>query len=228
MRPTLRNHSNEQQAVKHEQYLAISACILVTFLVITEVVRNKNFLLVGIPVSCRDIVYPLTFLIINITAEIYGLQHAKALIMHGLSVSIVVIMLLWIAQSLPVAHNSPVSAHDFDVVLRRPLGSTIDLLAVYLIGQLLNLHLFMKVKKMAKQCFWLRTIVTSLCIQLIDIILLITVLYVANQSTTGQVFSSTNFLAQYALRALSVSMGTLLMYIIITLGHQQLERKVTQ
>ncbi len=209
--------------------LAAFACLFITFLIITKVVSEKYFLFIGIPVSSSTIIYPLTFLIIHITTQLYGLQQGKMLIIHGLSISIIVSILLWVARELPIATNSPVSTADFENVLGSSPGLTISSLGAYFVGQLINLYLFAGFKTLLdKRFLWLRSISISLCAQLVDAILLAMALYVLGTTSTGQGSFLSSMFGHYTLQALVTFLSTPFVYISIVLERQQVGYRIVK
>lgn len=180
----------------------------------------------GTPVSAKDIVYPLTFLFVNITAELYSLRQAKTLIMHGLYISIIVIFLLWVAKWLPVADNSPVRTEDFEKVLVSSLSLTLFSLGIYLIGQFFNLYLFAWFSKLLnKRPLWLRSTLSSSSAQIVDTILLAIVAYLLRTTLKGQLLLFNGIFSQYMFKISLTLIGSLGVYLIFILGHPKLVYK---
>lgn len=219
--------SKNSTSINTEYSFAILGCLFITSLIITKVISEKYFLFIGAPVSARDIVYPLTFLFINITAEIYSPQRAKMLITHGLHISIIVAILLWVAKELPMANNSPVSTSDFEKILAPSLSLILASLGAYLIGQFLNLYLFVQLRRLLSgRHLWLRNILASLCAQLADTALLVIALYLLGVALKGQASVFNNMFSQYALKALITLVSSPIVYISGILKHQQLGHKI--
>jgi len=201
--------------------LAVFACLFITFLIIAKVVSEKCFLFIEVPVSCSTIIYPLTFLVVHIVTELYGPQQGRILITHGLSISIIVSILLWIARELPIATDSPVSKAAFENVLGSSFSLTMSSLGAYLAGQLLNLHLFVRFQSLfSEQMLPLKSTSASLCAQLVDTILLATALYISGATPASQPPFFSQILSQYALRVLVIFSSTPFLYIGVTLIHR--------
>ncbi len=203
-------------------FLAALSCLFVTSLVTSRVVSEKHFIFLGQPVSCSTIIYPLTFTIIHIAIELYGSQQGQILIRHGLSINILVNILLWTAQVLPIAADSPVSKAAFESVLGSSFSMTASNLGAYLAGQLFNLYLFVGFQSWSNNRFlWLRSIVTSLCAQTLDTILWPTILYTLGGSLEMQTSLFSNIVSQYTLKALITFLSIPFVYLSIALRHQQ-------
>lgn len=203
-------------------FWAVLACLFVTSLVTARVVSEKYFLFLGQPVSCSTIIYPLTFTVMHIAIELYGPQQGQILIRHGLSISVLVNILLWTAQVLPIAADSPVSKTAFENVLGASLNTTIISWGVYLAGQLFNQYLFVGFQSWSgNRLLWLRSIIASLCVQMLDTVLLTTISYTLGASLEIQVPLLSSAVSQYALKALVTSLSIPFMYLSIALGHQQ-------
>lgn len=205
-----------------EYTLAILACLFTTSLIIAGIISEKYFLFIETPVSAKDIVYPLTFLFVNITAELYSLRQAKTLIMHGLYISIIVIFLLWVAKWLPVADNSPVHTEDFEKVLAPSLSLTIFSLGTYLIGQFFNLYLFAWFSKLLHEApLWLRSALSSSSAQMVDTILLVIVAYLLSITLEDQLLLFNGIFSQYMFKVFLTFIGSLGVYFVFTLGHSK-------
>ncbi|MEM9417151.1 MAG: queuosine precursor transporter [Bacteroidota bacterium] len=221
--------STSSNSTHTEHLLAVFACLFITFLIVTKIVAEKYFLFIGAPVSCRAIIYPFTLLVIHVVTELYGPQQGSILIAHGLRISIIVSILLWIARKLPIAADSPVSTADFESVLGASLGVTISALVAYLAGQLLNLYLFVNAQNpFNTRSLWLRSMSASLGAQLVDTFLLGTALYVLGATLASKISLFNNMLGQYTLQALVTFFSTPFVHLSIALSRQQMDYKTTQ
>ena len=204
--------------------LAVFACLFTTALIIAKVVSEKYLLFMGSPVSCSSIIYPFTFLVIHMATELYGPQQGGGtLITHGLSISIIVNLLLWIAIELPTATNSPIATANFESMLGSSLSMTISSLGAYLVGQFLNLYLFTGSQSLlSKRPLWLRSMSASLGAQLVDTILFATALYTFGATLEGSTSFFNNMVKEYILKALVTFFSVPFIYISIPLGRKQL------
>lgn len=226
---TVLSSSDSSINPKEGNFLAILVCLFITFLIIAKVASEKYFPLMNAPVSCRDIVYPLTFLIVHIATALYGPQQGRMLITHGLSISVIVSILLWIARELPIAAESPVSIGDFEKVLGSSISLTISSLGVYLVSHSLNLYLFTGLQGLFSQrTLWLRSIVTSLGAQFVDVILLALALYALGATPTGPASFFSQMFSQYALKVMVTLLIAPFLYTNIVLVHQQPAYKTAQ
>ena len=205
-----------------EQAFTVYAVIFIASLVITQVIAGKYFLFRGAPLSCRNIIYPTSFLVTNIVAEVYGRRQASLLVMHGLIVSILVTVLAWIANNVPIAATSPVDAGSFGKVFGCLPGMVISSLVAYLTAQLLNLYLFERLRALSKRKYlWLRSNGATLCAALLDTALLVTAWSVIGaapdsplqrQPTEQLPTGLAIFLGQYAFQGLITLVGTPFVY----------------
>ena len=170
--PPSLSHSTPTRA---EQAFTLYAVIFIAALVTTQVIAGKYFLFRGAPLSCRNIIYPTSLLVTNIVAEVYGPRQASILVMHGLIVSILVTVLAWIANNVPIAATSPVDASSFGKVFGCLPRMVISSLVAYLTAQRLNLYLFERLRALSKRKhLGLRSNGATLCAALLDTALLLT------------------------------------------------------
>ena len=216
--PSLSNSTT----TRAEQAFTLYAVIFIAALVITQVIAGKYFLFRGSPLSCRNIIYPTSFLVTNIVAEVYGLRQASILVMHGLIVNILVTVLAWIANNVPIAATSPVDAGSFGKVFGYLPGMLISSLVAYLTAQLLNLYLFEGLRELSKRKhLGLRSNGATLCAALLDTVLLVTALrmigaapdsHLQRQPTDQLPTGLTIFLSHYAFQGLITLGGTPFVY----------------
>ncbi|XWN35079.1 MAG: queuosine precursor transporter [Roseivirga sp.] len=163
------NNSTDTRA---EQAMAVLASILVAAWVMAHVVAGKWLLLGGLPFSCSTLIYPLTFLIVHIVAEVHGPRQASMLISHGAIVSLLVVLLLGMASGVPTAATSPVDTVVFDQVFGGAWGTTVSSLLAYWIAQLSNLYLFEQLREnWGPKRLGFRSSGAAWCAQLINTVL---------------------------------------------------------
>ena len=154
----------------------VLASLFVTSLVITNLIAGKYFVINGLPLSCGVIVYPVTFLVTDIVSEVYGLHRARLLVMSGFVVSVSVTGLVWVAHRVPMAATSPVSAADFGQVFGLLPGIVFGSMVAYLTAQFMDVYLFEALRKLSGgRYLWLRNNGATLCSQLVDTVLVVTI-----------------------------------------------------
>lgn len=223
--PSCFNNNADNRAA---QAFIVLATIFTTTLVSASMITSKYGCIRGLPLSGRDMVYPSTFFIMHVVAALYSIRRAQVLIKSGLIVSILVTVLAWVANSLPIAPHSPVDTASFSKVF----GSSPDLLlgslVAYLAGQWFNVYFFVWLRRVFDQRhLWLSSSLTTLCAQLLDA----TVLWVVAHRLLGPMLNNpqappqlpyglATAFGQYVFRVLMTLMGTLLVCVSVSKTRQ--------
>ena len=181
--------------------------LFITALVSATMIARKYFLFENIPLSCSILVYPIPFLIIHIVAEVYGKQQAKPLVMSGWVVGILVTVLVWIANRVPIHASSPVDADAFAQVLGvswMVAGSSVAYLAA-----LWGVLYFSAIASKRSKYLWLRYHGAALGNQLIAIVLISLLALVVQ----GPSIKLKTILAQCIVQGLITLLGTPMVYL---------------
>jgi len=135
------------------------------------------------------IAYPITFLITDIVSEIYGQKKANYLVLSGIISSGIVMMLIFLADSLPAAsfsqiENLKVDDKTFHLVFGQFGIAMAASLFTYLICQLIDIRIFHFWKKLTKgKHLWLRNNFSTIFSQLIDTFLILFLLMTLSPET---------------------------------------------
>lgn len=128
-------------------------------------------------ISAGLLPYPITFLVTDIISEIYGQRKANHVVLAGLISTIVVMLLVALAQYMPAMANSPVSDSLFTKVFGLTVPAVTASMAAYLIAQFIDIKLFHFWKKLTKgKHLWLRNNFSTLFSQLFDTTIVIALL----------------------------------------------------
>jgi len=165
--------------ISPDTIFSILVSIFTTLLILTNLIAGKYFSIFQLPLSCANLIYPFTFLVTDIVTEIYGIQHAKLLTYCGIIATLTTTLLIWLADKLPIAPFSPISqstfSHLFGVLPGIFLGSIIS----YLLAQYIDIFIFEFLRKLTRNRYlWLRNNISTLCSQLVDTILVITITWI--------------------------------------------------
>ena len=114
-----------------ERAYLLLAGIFLGALVLTNLIAGKFFTLLGLPLSCGVIAYPVTFLATDLISEVYGRRRAQQVVKTGFFVSVFVTFVVWLANHAPIAADSYVDQESFSRVFGLTpgivLGSMIEL-----------------------------------------------------------------------------------------------------
>ena len=121
--------------------------------------------------------YPLTFLITDLISEVYGQKKANDVVKVGLLCAVLVIGIVLIADAVPAMETSAVNDETFTKVFGLSSASVSASMIAYLFAQFIDIKLFhfWKVKSQGKM-LWLRNNLSTIPSQLIDSVLVISML----------------------------------------------------
>lgn len=120
-------------------------------------------------VSVGIIPYPLTFLVTDIISEVYGRKKANLVVFAGLFATLVIFLMVILAEWAPATHYSPVGDEVFSRVFGYTgLALTASMVA-YLLAQLVDIRIFHFWKKVTRgRMLWVRNNFSTIASQLID------------------------------------------------------------
>ena len=172
-------------------YIILSG-IFIASLVTCNLIANK-FVSIDLGfktfiVSAGILPYPITFLITDILSEIYGRKMTNRVVLSGFFASIIVLFFLWLGSQPSALATSPVSYNTYDTVFRNAWRVMAASMTAYLSAQFLDVRLFHFWKKLTNgKHLWLRNNASTVGSQLVDTILVVSVLFVGVWST-GDIF----------------------------------------
>ena len=166
----------------NEQTLLILSSIFVGCLICSNLILQKFFTVsvLGIPhveLSVGIIPYPITFLCTDLISEIYGRKKADQLVIAGFITSLVILIIVSIANFLPATEWSTVDEKTFNQVFGLFTPAVIASLLAYLTAQFVDIRLFHFWKNLTQgKYLWLRNNGSTIISQIIDTSLVLFVL----------------------------------------------------
>lgn len=123
--------------------------------------------------------YPLTFLITDILSELYGRKRTTIVVASGFFASMMVLLILYLGHLFPAIEASPVSNYQYNVVFQNSWRVISASMIAYLSAQFLDVRVFHFIKRLTKgKALWLRNNFSTFFSQLIDTILVTTVIFI--------------------------------------------------
>ncbi len=168
--------------VKNEQIFLILSSIFVACLICSNLIVQKFFTLsifgnINLELSAGIIPYPITFLCTDLISEIYCRKKADQLVIAGFISSIVILIVVAIANFLPATEWSVVDEKTFTQVFGLFTPAVIASLFAYLIAQFIDIRLFHFWKNLTKgKYLWLRNNGSTIISQIIDTSLVLFIL----------------------------------------------------
>lgn len=183
MTPT--DHSHEPlHTSRRTQVFVVLAALFVTCLLIANLIgamliqfELPAWLAFGgqpavVLLSAGIIPFPVTFLITDLLNEFFGQEAARFITWIGFAMSILVFGLLWLGDVLPVAPFSTFTHTQFSHFAGLYLGMFAASLTAYLVGQFLDIQIFVVFRKLTRGRFlWLRATGSTVVSQLFDSLL---------------------------------------------------------
>lgn len=156
---------------------SIFCTIIITGNLIFQKFVTINLLSLKLDLSIGVLLYPITFLISDLTTEFYGAKDANYMIKMSVVCSIGVMFLIMIADYLPATSWSNIDDDNFHKMFSvYGIASVASIIASFL-GQLLDVQIYLYLKNLTKsKHLWLRNNVSTIIAQLLDTILVLTIL----------------------------------------------------
>jgi len=113
--------------------------------------------------------YPITFLVTDIISEIYGKDRANQVVTSGLVASIFMLIVVTLADIIPMASWSPVDSDTFHKVFGLSAAAVFASMMAYLFAQYVDIRIFHFWKRLTNgKHLWLRNNASTVFSQLID------------------------------------------------------------
>lgn len=121
--------------------------------------------------------FPLVYIVGDILSEVYGFRAARKAIFTGFAMSVLAALTFWIVQISPAADGWE-NQEAFEAVLGFVPRIVLASIAGYLVGQLLNAWVLVKIKERTKEkALWLRLIGSTAVGELADTIVFCTIAF---------------------------------------------------
>lgn len=175
-----------------QKVFVVCASVFLTALVIAEATAGKFFTAFALPrplfllgerfdtvvMTAGVIAFPVTFVVTDVINEYFGRPGIRFVTFVGLAMIVFAFGLLQLALAVPTAPASPVSDEAFAQVFgttSRVIGGS---LAAYVVGQLLDIALFHRLRQWTGgRHLWLRATGSTLGSQFVDTLVVLTVAF---------------------------------------------------
>jgi len=174
-----------------EMLYLLLAGLFVSALITCNLIANKfvsvdlGFLGFNEPfrISAGVLPYPITFLITDLLSEFYGRRRTNKVVIVGIAASMFVLLILYMGSLFNSIPGSPISNEEYDKMFQnswRVIGAS---MIAYLVAQLADVRLFHFWKKLTNgRHLWLRNNGSTILSQLVDTILVTTVLFAGSKA----------------------------------------------
>lgn len=171
---------------KMSSIFTLVVVISVVSLLISNVVANKSVDLFGwtvagqrLSIASSFVVFPFTYIASDILSEVYGYAWSRKISWLALFANIFMILCFKLVTIMPGVDSA--TSEAFAIVCNSTPGIVFASLTAFMIGDLLNDVVFAKMKQFDEtgkvSAFALRSIVSSLCGEIVDCAVFLPMLY---------------------------------------------------
>ncbi|AQA06439.1 hypothetical protein BVC93_15570 [Mycobacterium sp. MS1601] len=149
-------------------YYPILVAVFTALVLISNITATKGVAFGPLLTDGGFLVFPLTYVIGDVLSEVYGLKAARRAIIVGFLMQALLVAALWSTVRLPAAEG-----YENQAVLETMVGSITGLavagLAGFLVGQLVNAYLVVRIKQRTKEShLWARLLGSTVVGQFAD------------------------------------------------------------
>ncbi|OYX53599.1 hypothetical protein B7Y92_02455 [Candidatus Saccharibacteria bacterium 32-50-13] len=167
----------EKTSALRYRHFDILLALFVALLLISNIAATKLLAIGPFIMDGGAILFPLTYIIGDVLAEVYGLKAAKRAIFTAFGVSALAALTFLAVQYLPGAPEYTNQA-AFEAVLGFVPQIVIASLAAFLAGQFINAYVLIKIKeKWGEKHLWARLIGSTIAGQFVDTIIFCTIAF---------------------------------------------------
>ena len=167
----------EKTSALRYRHFDILLALFVALLLISNIAATKLLAIGPFIMDGGAILFPLTYIIGDVLAEVYGLKAAKRAIFTAFGVSALAALTFLAVQYLPGAPEYTNQA-AFEAVLGFVPQIVIASLAAFLAGQFINAYVLIKIKeRWGEKHLWARLIGSTIAGQFVDTIIFCTIAF---------------------------------------------------
>jgi len=136
----------------------VVVAVFVALLLISNIGAVKLIAFGPIITDGGAFLFPLTYIVGDVLSEVYGLRAARKAILLGFLMSVLAAFTFWLVQLSPPAADWP-NQEAFETVLGFVPRIVLASVGGFLVGQLLNAYVLVRIKERTKEkALWLRLI----------------------------------------------------------------------
>lgn len=162
----------------YSKIFIILLAINITFLLVSNIITSKLILIFGLIFTAGDFLFPITYILNDVFAEVYGYEKTKLVVILSFICNLIMVTIFYITILLPYPDYWLNQEGYMNILLSTPrilLGSFLS----YTIGSIVNAKILNKIKfKNKNSKVYQRTILSSLIGELIDTVIFITITFI--------------------------------------------------
>lgn len=142
------------------KYLLLFAMLFITFDLASNILIPKQIHLLGYPTTTAILIFPLTYLILDVVAEVYGYKIARQIIWFDLLCNFLFSFVVWLFATSTQLSSSHEQAYN--IVLGRLPYIGVGAVVAGFISEFTNIYIISKLKVLIiGKYFWLRSLFSS-------------------------------------------------------------------
>lgn len=147
--------------------------VFIVCLILSNIIAGRLFVIGNVVLPAAVILFPVTYIIGDVVAEVYGYGHTRAMIIRGLILCALASVVFLIATNLPSPEGFANEA-AYSVVLGFVPRVTLASLAGFFVGSMANAAIMTWVKKLTQgRWLYVRTISSTLVGEGLDTVVFI-------------------------------------------------------
>lgn len=162
---------------RNEVNFAALTAVFASALVISNILASKVLQVGPLEVPAAVIAYPITFLMTDVIGEIWGKRHAQKVVFIGILCQVVSLILIFLAVYLPPAAYMEAYNEEYKAVLGSTARIVFASLVSFIASQTCDVYVFHTIKEQMKTHKWVRNNVSTLCSQIIDSAIFVTIAF---------------------------------------------------
>jgi len=189
--------------------------IFVAGLLGANVLGSKVTVLFGVAVSVGIFAYPLTFMVTDAVAEVYGKKSAKQIVWAALIAQILILILAWISIKLPAADRYTFNA-EYTTIFSNSLRMMVASLIAFIISQTHDVWAFDFWKRKTQgKYLWLRNNLSTFVSQAIDTLLFMFIAFYGISEKFTVLFILQLCLTYWLFKILFAALDTPFVYLLV-------------
>lgn len=164
----------------YSKYFVIISAISIATILISNITSTKLFGIGSIVLPSSALLFPITYIVGDIIAEVYGYQKAKFVIILGFICNAFMVLFFAITILLPAA-DTWLNQDAYKLILGTTPRMFIASLAAFLAGSLSNAYIMQLIKKITNgKKLWMRTIGSTIVGELLDTLIFVLIGFTGN------------------------------------------------
>ena len=193
--------------------LAILASFFVSLLVVSNIIAGKLLQIGDWVLPAGILAYPLTFLISDTIAEVYGRKTTTRIIWVGFATSLLMVLIIYMASIFPAAPFWE-NQEAFDLILGSVPRIVLASMVAYLVSQYHDVIAFHFWKNFTNgRYLWLRNNASTMMSQAVDTVLFVTIAFAGTLDFSVII---NMILTQYVVKILIAIVDTPLVYVLVS------------